>query len=303
MRLQGQYWHASLLESALRHRESIPVNIIHPMLNIAVKAARRAGAVINRATRNLDVLKVHTKSANDFVSEVDHDAESAIVDTLRKAYPDHAILAEESGATGQSEYLWIVDPLDGTTNFLHGFPQYAVSIALTHRGVLSQAVVYDPTRNDLFTASRGRGAFLNDQRIRVSRRARLNEALIGTGFPFRQFSNVDTYLAVLRELMEKAPGVRRAGAASLDLAYVAAGRLDGFYEFGLSPWDVAAGALLITESGGLVADVEGNANFMESGNVVAGNPKVFAQLLQVIEPKLPASMRAPSKPMRTRQPA
>jgi myo-inositol-1(or 4)-monophosphatase len=279
------------------------VNIIHPMLNIAVKAARLAGSVINRATRNLDVLKVHAKSANDFVSEVDHEAEAAIVDTLRKAYPDHAILAEEGGATGRSEYVWIVDPLDGTTNFLHGFPQYAVSIALSHRGVLSQAVVYDPTRNDLFTASRGRGAFLNDHRIRVSRRARLGEALIGTGFPFRQFANVDTYLAVLRELMEKAPGVRRAGAASLDLAYVAAGRLDGFYEFGLSPWDVAAGALLIIEAGGLVGDLEGNATYMDSGNVVAGNPKIFAQLLQVIEPKLPVGMRTPGKSARARQPA
>ncbi len=252
------------------------------MLNTAVKAARRAGGVINRATRNLDVLTVRSKSANDFVSEVDQEAERAIVQTLRGAYPEHAILAEEGGATGRSEYLWIVDPLDGTTNFLHGFPQYAVSIALRHRGVLTQAVVFDPNRNDLFTASRGRGAFLNDQRIRVSRRLRVADALIGTGFPFRQFKQIDTYLAILREMMQKAPGVRRAGAAALDLAYVAAGRLDGFWEFGLAPWDIAAGALLVIEAGGLVGDLEGNDGYMDSGNLIAGNPKVFAQMVQMI---------------------
>jgi myo-inositol-1(or 4)-monophosphatase len=275
------------------------VNTIHPMLNTAVKAARRAGGVINRATRNLDILTVRAKSANDFVSEVDHEAERAIVDTLRAAYPDHAILAEEGGATGHSDYVWIVDPLDGTTNFLHGFPQYAVSIGLMHRGVLNQAVVYDPSRNDLFTASRGRGAFLNDQRIRVSRRTRLSDALLGTGFPFRQFAHIDTYLAILREVMEKAPGVRRPGAAALDLAYVAAGRLDAFWEFGLSPWDMAAGALLIIEAGGLVGDLEGNDGYMDRGNIVAGNPKVFAQLVQLIAPHLPAALRSPKQPART----
>jgi len=269
------------------------------MLNIAVKAARRAGSVINRATRNLDVLTVRAKGTNDFVSEVDHEAERAIVDTLRTAYPDHAILAEEGGATGHSDYVWIVDPLDGTTNFLHGFPQYAVSIGLMHRGVLTQAVVYDPTRNDLFTASRGRGAFLNDHRIRVSRRARLSEALIGTGFPFRQFVHIDAYLAILRELMQKAPGVRRAGAASLDLAYVACGRLDAFWEFGLSPWDMAAGALLVIEAGGLVSDVEGNDKYMDNGHIVAGSTKVFAQLMQVIDTHLPATLRTPQAAART----
>jgi len=261
------------------------------MLNTAVKAARRAGNIINRATRNLDVLSVRIKSAHDFVSEVDHEAERSIIEMLRAAYPGHAILAEESGATGHSDYVWIVDPLDGTTNFLHGFPQYAVSIALMHRGVLSQAVVYDPTRNDLFTASRGRGAFLNEHRIRVSRRVRLGDALIGTGFPFRRFEHIDVYLAILREVMQKAPGVRRPGSASLDLAYVAAGRLDGFWEFGLSPWDMAAGALLILEAGGLVGDLEGNDGYMDSGNVCAGNPKVFAQMVQLIDPHLPAQLR------------
>jgi myo-inositol-1(or 4)-monophosphatase len=268
------------------------VNTIHPMLNTAVKAARRAGGVINRATRNLDVLTVRAKGANDFVSEVDQEAERAIVETLRGAYPAHAILAEEGGATGRSEYVWIVDPLDGTTNFLHGFPQYAVSIALMHRGVLTQAVVYDPNRNDLFTASRGRGAFLNDHRLRVSKRARVSDALIGTGFPFRQFKHVDTYLAILREVMQKAPGVRRAGAAALDLAYVAAGRLDGFWEFGLAPWDIAAGALLVIEAGGLVGDLEGNDGYMDSGNLIAGTPKVFAQMVQMIGTHLPAEMRS-----------
>jgi myo-inositol-1(or 4)-monophosphatase len=271
------------------------------MLNTAVKAARRAGNLINRATRNLDVLSVRTKGANDFVSEVDHEAERSIVEMLHAAYPDHAILAEEGGATGRSDYVWIIDPLDGTTNFLHGFPQFAVSIALMHRGVLSQAVVYDPTRNDLFTASRGRGAFLNETRIRVSRRARLADALVGTGFPFRQFTHLDAYLGILREVLQKSPGVRRAGAASLDLAYVAAGRLDAFWEFGLAPWDMAAGALLILEAGGLVGDLEGNDGYMDSGNICAGNPKVFAQLVQLIGPHLTPALCARREARAARQ--
>ena len=274
---------------------------MHPMLNIAVKAARRAGNVINRATRNLDVLSVRTKSVNDFVSEIDQEAERAIVDTLKAAYPSHAILAEESGAAGHSEYVWVIDPLDGTTNFLHGFPQYAVSIALMHRGVPTQAVVYDPGRNDLFTASRGRGAFLNEHRIRVSRRTRLAEALIGTGFPFRQFDHIDAYLAILRELVQKTEGVRRPGAASLDLAYVAAGRLDGFWEFGLSVWDIAAGALLIIEAGGLVGDLEGNEGYLESGHIVAANAKMFAQLVQVIGTHLPPALRSAERPAQGRK--
>jgi myo-inositol-1(or 4)-monophosphatase len=265
------------------------------MLNTAVKAARRAGNIVNRATRNLDVLTVRMKSANDFVSEVDHEAERAIVDMLHSAYPDHAILAEEGGSTGRSDYVWIIDPLDGTTNFLHGFPQFAVSIALMHRGVLNQAVIYDPTRNDLFTASRGRGAYMNDTRIRVSRRSRLSDSLIGTGFPFREFVNIDAYLAILRDTLQKTRGVRRAGAASLDLAYVAAGRLDAFWELGLAPWDIAAGALMILEAGGLVGDLEGNEKYMDSGNVCAGNPKVFAQLVQLIAPHLTPAISSPKE--------
>ena len=264
---------------------------MHPMLSIAVKAARRAGGIINRATRNLDIVAVKEKAANDFVSEIDREAEEAIIRTLREAYPDHSILAEESGASGKSEYQWIIDPLDGTTNFLHGFPQYAVSIALRHREVVTQAVIYDPGRNDLFTASRGRGAFVNDQRMRVGKRV-LRTGLIGTGLPFKeQHAHLDIYLGMLRDVMKNSAGVRRAGSATLDLAYVAAGRLDGFWEIGLSPWDIAAGALMITEAGGLVGDLEGEGGFLKSGNIVAGNPKVFAELVKLISPHLPPSLR------------
>jgi len=265
---------------------------MHPMLNTAVKAARRAGNIINRAAQNLDILAVTQKAANDFVTEVDRDAERAIIKILLDAYPGHSILAEESGAAGHSEFRWIIDPLDGTTNFLHGFPQYAVSIALEHKGVITQAVIYDPVRNDLFTASRGRGAYLNDHRIRVSRRIRIEQSLLGTGFPFREFSQVDAYLAMFRDLTQKTAGIRRAGAATLDLAYVAAGRLDGFWEFGLSPWDMAAGSLLIVEAGGLVGDFEGNSGYLESGRIVAGNPKVFAQLIQALAPHLTGKLKS-----------
>ncbi len=262
---------------------------MHPMLNIAVKAARRAGGIINRATQNLDLLHVSRKAHSDFVSEVDNTAEDAIINVLLEAYPNHSILAEESGARGdpsKSEYQWIIDPLDGTTNFLHGFPQYAVSIALKHRGVLTQAVVYDPSGNELFTASRGRGAYLNDHRLRVSKRNQLSDCLIGTGFPFREFSHMNAYLAIFKDIMPKVAGIRRPGSAALDLAYVAAGRYDGFWELKLSPWDIAAGCLLITEAGGLVGDLEGNDTYMQSGHIVAGNPKIFGQLLQVITPHL-----------------
>ena len=265
---------------------------MHPMLNIAVKAARRAGSIINRASRNLEAIAVKEKAANDFVSEVDREAEQAIIRTLHDAYPDHSILAEESGASGTSEHQWIIDPLDGTTNFLHGFPQYAVAIALRHRGVITQAVIYDPARNDLFTASRGRGAFLNDQRIRVSKRIQLRSSLIGTGFPFRQLEHLDTYLAILRELTKSTAGLRRPGSATLDLAYVAAGRLDGFWEFGLSPWDMAAGALLITEAGGLVGDLTGENRYLDTGNIIAGTPKVFVELLKAIGPHLTPALKA-----------
>ena len=267
---------------------------MHPMLNIAVKAARRAGNFIIRATRNLDIVNVQQKAVNDFVSDVDKEAEQLVIRTLLDAYPDHAILAEESGALGESEYRWIIDPLDGTTNFLHGFPQYAVSIALSHRGVVTQAVVYDPGRNDLFTATRGRGAYLNETRIRVSKRSQLKTSLVGTGFPIKNFHQLDAYLGMVKAMIENTAGVRRAGAASLDLAYVAAGRLDGFWELNLSPWDIAAGSLLITEAGGLIGDLEGNDGYLASGHVMAGNPKVFAQMISLIAPHIPASIKQPA---------
>lgn len=254
------------------------------MLNTAIKAARRAGNLINRASLDIGQLKVNVKQQHDFVTEVDRAAEQTIIETLREVYPSHAFLAEESGDTaGSSEYQWIIDPLDGTTNFIHGFPQYAVSIGLAHKGVLSHAVVYDVNRNELFTASKGAGAFLNDKRIRVSKVAKLDEALIGTGFPYRMFDHIDAYLAVFKEMSRRCAGVRRPGSASLDLSWVAAGRLDGFWEFGLSPWDVAAGALLIQEAGGLVSDLSGEGNYLQTGNIVCGNPKVFNQLLQTIQ--------------------
>ncbi|MCX7142862.1 MAG: inositol monophosphatase family protein [Proteobacteria bacterium] len=261
---------------------------MHPMLNIAVKAARRAGTIINRAAQDIDALTVSTKRHNDFVTEVDQAAELAVIQILLKAFPDHAILAEESGAQGKSDYVWIIDPLDGTTNFIHGFPQYCVSIGLQHKGAMTQAVVYDPGRNELFTATRGHGAYLNDRRMRVSKRTQLEDSLIGTGFPFRDFKHMNEYVTTLRKVMAQTVGVRRAGAAALDLAYVAAGRLDGFWEMGLSPWDMAAGSLLIQESGGLVGDFDGDSGYLDSGRIVAGAPKVFRHLLQIVSAHRPA---------------
>jgi myo-inositol-1(or 4)-monophosphatase len=256
---------------------------MHPILNIAIRAARRGASVINRAALAGGGLQVSSKRANDFVTEVDRGAEAAIVEVIRKAYPAHAILAEESGASeGADEFRWIIDPLDGTTNFIHGFPQYCVSIGVEHKGALEHAVVYDPVRDELFTATKGRGAFLNDRRIRVSKCVKLGDALVGTGFPFKELGRVDLYLRQLRALMEKSSGVRRAGAAALDLAYVACGRLDAFWELGLSPWDMAAGTLLIQEAGGLVGDLDGEQGFMESGDVCASTPKLFPPLLEAL---------------------
>jgi myo-inositol-1(or 4)-monophosphatase len=221
---------------------------------------------------------------NEFVTQVDRESEAIIIADIRKAYPNHAILAEESGAAGESEYRWIIDPLDGTTNYLHGFPQFCVSIALEHRGRLDQGVVFDPLRQELFIASRGGGARLDDRRIRVSKQTSLEGSLLGTGFPFRGTYDLDTYLETLRTLVPRSTGVRRAGAAALDLAYVAAGRLDGFWEFGLEPWDMAAGVLLIREAGGLVTDADGDEHYMDSGNIVTGTPKVLRELVKVITP-------------------
>jgi myo-inositol-1(or 4)-monophosphatase len=257
---------------------------MHPMLNIAVRAARRAGSIINRAALDGGGFEVRAKRANDFVTQVDHAAEEAIIEIVRKAYPDHAVLAEESGITaGAADYQWIIDPLDGTTNFIHGFPQYCVSIAIRHRDALAHGVIYDPGRNELFTASKGRGAFLNDRRIRVSKCLRLADALVGTGFPFKELTRINLYVQQLRNLMAKSAGVRRAGAAALDLAYVACGRLDAFWELGLSPWDMAAGALMIQEAGGLTGDLRGEAGFLESGEIAAATPKVFPALLEALK--------------------
>jgi myo-inositol-1(or 4)-monophosphatase len=259
---------------------------LHPMLNIASKAARAAGAIINRASLDLERLQVSTKAPNDFVTEVDHAAETAIIDTLLGAYPGHGILAEESGSSRgarDSEYVWIIDPLDGTTNFIHGLPTYAVSIGLAFRNQMQQAVVYDPARNDLFYATKGRGAYLNDKRLRVSRRSRMADALIGTGFPFRKGDDLGRYLHMMEAVMKVCAGMRRPGAAALDLCYVAAGWYDGFFETGLSPWDVAAGSLLVTEAGGLIGNFTGEADFLHQREIVAGNPKIYAQLVQLLE--------------------
>jgi len=252
---------------------------MNPMLNIAIRAARAAGDIIIRQIDHVQDLPVIKKSRNDFVTEVDRQAELVIIETLHKSYPDHAILAEESGQQGDSPYLWIIDPLDGTTNYLHGFPQYAVSIALQHRGELDQAVVYDPLRQELFTASRGEGAMLNNRRIRVSKQKHLEGALLGTGFPFKEQERLDKYLDGFRVLFPMTAGIRRAGAASLDLAYVACGRLDGFWELGLKSWDMAAGALLIKEAGGLISDLDSKDTYLKSGDVVAANPEIHDEML------------------------
>ncbi|MFW9617432.1 inositol monophosphatase family protein [Aquabacterium sp.] len=258
---------------------------LHPMLNIAIKAARAAGAIINRASLDIERLMVQAKSHNDFVTEVDKAAEEAIISTILEAYPGHGILAEESGrahGAKDSDYVWIIDPLDGTTNFIHGFPVYAVSIALTFRGQLQQAVVYDPSRNDLFYASKGKGAYMNDRRIRVSKRTRMLDALIGTGFPFRKGDNFQRYLKMFEDVMVQCAGVRRPGAASLDLCYVAAGFYDGFFETGLSPWDVAAGALIITEAGGLVGNFTGEPDYLYQREILAGTPRIYGQLVKTL---------------------
>jgi myo-inositol-1(or 4)-monophosphatase len=263
---------------------------MHPVLNIAKRAALSASRILLRHFEHLERLTVTTKQCSDFVSEADLQAEREIIQTLRKTYPNHGILAEETGQqTGQDEYEWIIDPLDGTTNFLHGIPHFAISIGFRHKKRLEAGLIFDPIRQELFTASRGDGAQLNDRRIRVSGVAQLDNALLGTGFPFRNPQNQPAYLSFFGSLFGKCLEIRRAGVASLDLAYVASGRLDAFWEMGLSPWDIAAGALLVQEAGGLVSDFAGDNDFMQSGNIVAGNPKVFKALLQEIQPHLLAA--------------
>ena len=258
---------------------------LHPMINVAIKAARAAGSIINRAALDIESVRISQKKVNDFVTEVDHAAEQAIIETLLTAYPGHGIWAEESGkefGAQDSEFVWIIDPLDGTTNFIHGLPVYCVSIALAVRGKVEQAVVYDPTRNDLFTATKGRGAFLNDRRLRVSKRTELKGCLISTGFPFRENDDFAQYLSMMGEVMQKTAGLRRPGSAALDLAYVAAGFTDGFFEFGLQPWDVAAGSLLVTEAGGLIGNFTGESDFLEQEECLAGAPRIYGQLVSML---------------------
>ncbi len=257
-----------------------------PTLNIAVGAARAAGKIILRYINRVDSISIQAKHRNDFVSKVDRMCEQEIIRIIRRAHPNHGILAEESGHKRGDDFQWIIDPLDGTTNFLHGFPQFAVSIALKRKDRLLLGVVYDPYKEELFTASQGNGAMLNNHKIRVSGLTALSGALLGTGIPYRADQDLDGYLRTLKALIQDTAGVRRAGSAALDLAYVAAGRLDGFWEFGLNPWDMAAGVALILEAGGLVSDFSGGSTHMESGNIVAANPKVSKAMLRILKQHL-----------------
>ncbi len=264
---------------------------MQPMLNTAVRAARSAGDMILRSSDNIGRLQVDQKGKNDYASEVDRMAEREIISIIKAAYPDHAILAEESGMHKGNDFVWVIDPLDGTTNFLHGFPQYAVSIALKHKGRLEVGVVYDPLRDELFTAKRGGGAMLNNRRLRVTSQTTLKGALIGTGFPFKTDLHMNAYLGMFRAIATDSAGIRRAGAAALDLAYLAAGRLDGFWEIGLMEWDMAAGILLVKEAGGVITDFSFNDNYLESGNVIAGSPKMHQILYQLIEPHVTENLK------------
>ncbi len=270
---------------------------MQPMLNIALRAARSAGELIVRSIERLDTISVSEKDAKDFVTEIDRAAEQTIINAILKAHPDHGINAEESGrVAGKGEgadFEWIIDPLDGTTNFIRGVPHFAVSIACKYRGRIEHAVVIDPIRQEEFTASRGRGAAFNGRRMRVSKRKSLDNSLLATGFPFRegQLEHMDNYMSMFKDLAVQSAGIRRAGAASLDLAYVAAGRYDAFWEYGLSEWDMAAGALLIQEAGGLISDFNGGHDFLDSGHVVAGGPKCFKAVLTTIQPFVPRSFK------------
>ncbi|HUS25443.1 MAG TPA: inositol monophosphatase family protein [Candidatus Binatia bacterium] len=263
---------------------------MHALVNIAVSAARAAGNLIMRNLERADTLQVTRKSLNDFVSDVDRNAEAEIVRQIRKAYPDHAIVAEEGGASGKHDFTWIIDPLDGTTNFLHRFPHFAVSIGVQHKGKLEHGVIYAPCTQDLFAASRGVGAILNGRKIRVSKTSQLEDSLIGTGVPIGAGSNLDAYLPQLRAIVEKTAGVRRAGSAALDLAYVACGRLDAFWELNLKPWDMAAGILMVQEAGGIVSDLYGGDadQALGSGNILAASPKLYDLIGPLLRNRTPA---------------
>ena len=264
----------------------VPFNAMRePFINIAIQAARTAGNIIMRAVDRLDKIQITEKQPNDYVTEVDQHAEREIIAIIRKAHPNHSIIGEESGeSVKQGDYTWIIDPLDGTRNFIHGFPHFAVSIAISYKNKIEHGVVYDPVRQELFTASRGKGAELNDRRIRVSKHKTLEECLLGTGFPHRHSPELITaYINSLKALLPFSGDVRRAGAATLDLAYVASGRLDGFWEMGLKPWDIAAGSLLVKEAGGLVSDFNGAEDYFKTGNIVAANPKILKLLLKHLQ--------------------
>lgn len=258
---------------------------MHALVNTAVKAARKAGDLIIRYRDRLDTVQIQQKGPNDLVTEIDQWAEQEIIGMIRKAYPSHGFLAEESGGTmPNDEFVWIIDPLDGTTNYVHGFPHYAVSIACVCRGRLEHAVIYDPCRQELFTASRGHGARLDNRRLRVSAARQLQGSLIATGFPFKQPHLMDNYLLLFKSIFSETAGVRRAGAASLDLAYVAAGRVDGFWELGLKPWDLAAGTLLIQEAGGIVTTFHDNPDVLFGNSIVAASPRLHPFLMEKIVP-------------------
>ncbi|WP_353570326.1 inositol-1-monophosphatase [Candidatus Albibeggiatoa sp. nov. BB20] len=265
---------------------------MNPALNIAITAARRAGSQILRGLDQRHELQIDIKGQNDFVSEVDRNAEKSIIDVIQKAYPEHAIQAEESGfQEGKTEYEWIIDPLDGTTNFLHGNPQFSISIALRHKTRFEVCVVYDPLRDELFTAARGEGAQMNGRKIRVTSLPSLQNALIGTGFPFKCQQHIDVYLAMFKAMLQQVADIRRPGSAALDLAYVASGRLDGFWEIGLQPWDMAAGILLVEEAGGLVSDFGGGHDYFKTGNIITGNPRILKAILKTIRPHLTPALQ------------
>jgi myo-inositol-1(or 4)-monophosphatase len=293
-----------MVSSLVKNKPSLPKDLLslsfylfivnlsmQPMLNIAVRAARSAGELILRSADSVSRLSVDQKGKNDYASEVDRMAEREIISIIKAAYPEHAILAEESGKHKGNDFVWIIDPLDGTTNFLHGFPQYSVSIALKYKGKLEVGVVYDPLRDELFTAKRGGGAMLNNRRLRVTNQNSLKGALIGTGFPFKTDRHLDAYLGMFRALTTECAGIRRAGSAALDLAYVAAGRMDGYWEIGIMEWDMAAGILLIKEAGGVVTDFSFNDNYLESGNVIVGSPKMHQLMYQLIEPHVTDNLK------------
>jgi myo-inositol-1(or 4)-monophosphatase len=264
---------------------------MHPMLNIAIRAARNAGDLIQRSSQNLENIHIDQKGRNDYASEVDRLAEHEIIKVIRTAFPDHAILAEESGEHQGNDYVWVIDPLDGTTNFLHSFPQYAVSIALKNKNKLELGVIYDPVRDELFTAERGGGAMLNNRKIRVAKHNSMRGALIGTGFPFKKQENLEPYLNMFRAVTQDTAGIRRAGAAALDMAYVACGRLDAYWETGVSEWDIAAGVLLVQEAGGVATDFAFNDKYLQTGNIIAGNPRMHQLMYHTLEPHIPDNLK------------